>query len=144
MCQKVFYTYVCKHMECSTFPCDKRNCCVHGPPKNHHVFLDDQLCHDCNEKSRQMRQDCRRRESCQDLQSQSRPQSQMQNHDQQQTGQTQQQQAFQDSQSISPDGKKKAIRPLETNKLANMDCRMEGNFGLTPSDVYYFSAAHRM
>ncbi|KAL0932052.1 uncharacterized protein CTRU02_213005 [Colletotrichum truncatum] len=137
MCQVVFYTYACSHVESVTYRCSK---CVYPKDshcflrhKSQHTFLEDQLCHDCTERTRQIRQD---------QQPQSRPQSQLQvRNSQQVSSQTQQPQVRQDSQSSSPNGK--GIRPLESNKLANMDCYLEGTLGLTPSDVYRFYARQR-
>ncbi|KAE9575610.1 hypothetical protein CGCF415_v009403 [Colletotrichum fructicola] len=147
MCQSGYYYYKCTHHEVVSFPCDKNRCRHLLEP--FHTYLHDQLCHDCAELGRQKRQERCRRESCLDQQPPSRPASQMQMHGQQQStqgqgqAQAQQSQARQDPQSSSPDSKG-TIRPLETNKLANMDCRLEGTLGLTPSDVYRFYRHLRM
>ncbi|WYZ40744.1 hypothetical protein EsH8_IV_001085 [Colletotrichum jinshuiense] len=150
MCQNVFFTYACSHVECVTFRCLKStntagSYCIHRQEPQH-TTLKDQLCHDCTELSRHMRQMRGRRERCQQqqtqTQAQSRPQSQLSMYEQQssqtqmQTQHVQQPQTGRDQQSSSPDSK--PIRPLESSKLANMDCGLEGSFGLAPSEVYRY------
>lgn len=146
MCQKVYYTYACSHSELVVYRCPKckfpedLNC--RNRPEPIHTRLED-YCFDCDELKRQIEELYHRNEARriqQQMQSQSGTQSQGQGSGSQAQA-DQQQEADQDEDpriALSGKGKDKALRPLETNKLSNMDCRLEGDFGLTPSDVHYF------
>ncbi|KAJ0165254.1 hypothetical protein CTA2_11886 [Colletotrichum tanaceti] len=174
MCQNVFYTYSCSHMECVTYRCLKcndtaRSICMHRQEAQY-TTLGDQVCHDCNETSKQRhhrgraRRGHRLREQMEDeLQTESqarghlleaqtvvheqgfleshhhhRESQQAQRAQQAQQPQTRQQpQMRQDAQSSSPDGK--TIRPLESNKLGNMQFHGAGGaVDLPPHGLYQF------
>ncbi|KAK2039536.1 hypothetical protein LZ31DRAFT_606352 [Colletotrichum somersetense] len=168
MCQNVFYTYSCGHMECVTYRCLKCNgthesiCIYRQEPQ--HTPLRDQVCHDCNEmgKKRRQRARARREQYLQEedgtrlqLEVQARghtPEPQVSLHEQQsfefqhQRFESQQtrwvqrappSQTRRDPESSSPDGK--TIRPLESNKLGNMNFHSEAaTLGLPPHGLYQF------
>ncbi|OHE98715.1 hypothetical protein CORC01_05981 [Colletotrichum orchidophilum] len=159
MCQNVFYTYACQHVECVTYDCTKGrksigSGCIHRQPSQH-TSLTDQLCHDCSEMARKMRQrrlDAKAMRHIRDqthrrnemmaqaqLQGSMNQQQSSQNQQSQQTQQAQQPQSRQDQQSISPNGK--TVRPLESNKLANMDPDCDSELGLPPHRLYQLHVA---
>ncbi|KAF4782905.1 hypothetical protein HER10_EVM0004162 [Colletotrichum scovillei] len=157
MCQKVFYTYACQHVECVTYDCSKssgstRSGCMKREPSEH-TSLKDQICHDCNEIIRSIRQN--RHDNHPDGRVRSRHWEHRIRHyehimdraqtilDQQQASQAEQRQQSQqpqnrlDQQSISPSGK--TIRPLESNKLSNI--KHDETFGLVPNTLYQLHVA---
>ncbi|KAF6838745.1 hypothetical protein CPLU01_02278 [Colletotrichum plurivorum] len=142
MCHKVYYIYACSHEEMVIYRCPKSKCrspgefyCRHRPEPVYTRLGDD--CFDCDELRREMEEHYHRTEARriqQQQQSQSGIQSQM--HD---SGSQGQDDEYEDPRiAYSGKGKEKALRPLETSKLSNMDCSFEGSFGLTPSDIHYF------
>ncbi|KDN65495.1 hypothetical protein CSUB01_01057 [Colletotrichum sublineola] len=168
MCQNVFYTYLCGHMECVTYRCRKCKgthepiCIYRQEPQ--YTSLRDQVCHDCNEMGRKRRQRARARRE-QYLQEESETgiqaeiqarghisefhvslheqqsfESQHQHHESQQTRRAQQTQQSQTHQDPeSSSPDGKTIRPLESNKLGNMKFHGEASaLGLPPHGLYQF------
>ncbi|KAK1676739.1 hypothetical protein BDP55DRAFT_727549 [Colletotrichum godetiae] len=152
MCQKVFYTYACQHVECVTYDCIKsrgstRNGCMHREPSEH-TSLKDQICHDCNEVIRITRQNRHGARVMGEWEQRIHHYNNVMEGaqiilDHQQASQAQQRQQGQqtqsrpDQQSISPSGK--TIRPLESNKMGNM--RREENIPVAPSRLYQINVA---
>ncbi|GKT47901.1 uncharacterized protein ColSpa_08082 [Colletotrichum spaethianum] len=168
MCQNVFYTYSCGHIECVTYRCLKckdasKSICMHRQEPQY-TTLKDQVCHDCNEMSKKCRQRARARQE-QYLQEQTEAQlqaevqarghlseaqisvyeqeffdSQHQYLESQQNQRAQQAQQSQTRQDPeSTSPDGKTIRPLESNKLGNMKFHDEGAaLGLPPHGLYQF------
>ncbi|KAK1976562.1 hypothetical protein LZ30DRAFT_303977 [Colletotrichum cereale] len=65
MCQNVFYTYSCGHMECVTYRClnckgTRESICIYRQEPQY-TLLRDQACHDCHEMGKKRRQRARAR-----------------------------------------------------------------------------------
>ncbi|EFQ27028.1 hypothetical protein CGRA01v4_08050 [Colletotrichum graminicola] len=168
MCQNVFYTYSCGHMECVTYCCLKwkgahESVCIYRQEPQY-TPLRDQVCHDCNEMGKKRRQAARARrerylqeeeetrlqteveargyisEPRVSLHEQQSFESQHQHPESQQTRRAQQalqSQTRREPESSSPDVK--TIRPLESNKLGNMQFHSEADaLGLPPHGLYQF------
>ncbi|GKT53061.1 hypothetical protein ColTof4_13527 [Colletotrichum tofieldiae] len=168
MCQNVFYTYSCGHVECVTYRCLKckdapKSICMHRQEPQY-TALKDQVCHDCNEMGKKRRKRARARQE-QYLQEQAEAglpaevqtrghlseaqvslyeqQSVESQHHQLESQQTQRAQQVQQPQTRQdPESSSpdgKTIRPLESNKLGNMKFHSEGAaLGLPPHGLYQF------
>ncbi|TDZ29415.1 hypothetical protein C8035_v011373 [Colletotrichum spinosum] len=163
MCQNVYYTYACSHVQMTTWSCSAHNTPDNGycaiKERAGHVKLDSELCHDCEEKARKERAEQRRLEYLQKRLAQARARADAEANADDDTeveteGQSEQEQreslgngqpltgtAFILSRDPKPIPAIKRIRALETNKLENMDCSFEGRWGVKPSTIYRIYAA---